>query len=94
MKANRFIISLLITLSSFTSFAQERNANPGEDPNEAMTSDGAGVPNYGCPDANKSCFKNMKHSRLGDNTRALPASANDSKKVESGGSNTGAGGTR
>lgn len=75
MKKFSFLLTGLILSISLTSIAQERNVNPGEDPNEAMVPDGAGVPNYGCSDPTKSCFKNMKHTRLQDATRAQKGSS-------------------
>lgn len=93
MKIFKLIISLMMLATSYSAFAQDRSANPGEDPNEAMVGDGAGVPNYGCPDPGKSCYKNLKHNRLFDNTKAIPASASQNKK-ENGGNNTGSSGTR
>ena len=87
---NRLLITILAVVSiAATSQSQERTANPGEDPNEAMVSDGAGVPNYGCPDPGRSCFKNLKHGRISDNTKVLPASASKNKDTGSAGSDSG-----
>ena len=63
---NIFALSIFITLFAFMSvpqsvLAQEadgesknRTTAASEDPNEQMVSQGAGVPNFGCPESNKS----------------------------------------
>jgi hypothetical protein len=67
-----------------------RPANPGDDPNEAMSDQGAGVPNYGCPDPSKSCLARLKHGRLGDNTTFRPgATGGDAGKGSPDGSTEG-----
>lgn len=71
MRNLKLTLSIAVLTTALSVIAQDRTSNPGEDPNEAMTTDGAGVPNYGCADSNKSCFRNMKHTRLGDDTKAI-----------------------
>lgn len=75
-----FMAFFSLVTTAQVSFAQDsdtatRPANPGDDPNEAMTPQGAGVPNYGCSDPSKSCLARLKHGRLGDDTTFRPSSA-------------------
>ncbi|MDG0814833.1 DUF2059 domain-containing protein [Bdellovibrio svalbardensis] len=73
MKKILVAATILVSLgSAFSAFAQEskRSVNPGEDPNEAMTSQGAAVATVGeC----KECLARLKHMRLSDPTAAQPA---------------------
>ncbi len=74
MKKILVATTILVSLgSAFSAFADDskRSVNPGEDPNEAMTSQGASVASVGeC----KECLARLKHMRLSDPTAAQPSS--------------------
>ncbi|QDK36194.1 hypothetical protein [Bdellovibrio sp. NC01] len=79
MKKILVATTILISLgSAFSAFAQDdskRTVNPGEDPNEAMTSQGASVASVGeC----KECLARLKHMRMQDPTAAQPRSGSGS----------------
>ena len=75
MKKILVLTTILVSLSSaFSAFAQDyskRTVNPGDDPNEAMVSQGAAVASVGeC----KECLARLKHMRMQDATTAQPRS--------------------
>lgn len=68
MKKKIVLVTFLLSLSSaFSAFADEstRPTNPGVDPSEAMTSQGADVALTGIC---KECLARLKHGRLKDYT--------------------------
>lgn len=90
-------LTLFIALFSLTTAplasAQESGGTvaAGEDPGEAMVPQGAGVPNYGCPDASRACYSHLVHVELGSNTKAP---ARGSGNNNSGGTGSASEGTR
>lgn len=85
MKKIMILATILVSLSSAFSQAQtKQSVNPGEDPNEAMTSSqGAAAAVVGSSEC-KECLARLKHMRLSDPTAAQPSSGSSSTAPKSG----------
>lgn len=74
MKKIMVLATILVSLSSAFALAQSKpTVNPGEDPNEAMTSQGANAAVLGNSEC-KECLARLKHMRLSDPTAASQSS--------------------
>ena len=82
----KFFLAFSILLSFSFSWAQERPANPGNDPIEAMAQDGAGTTAVGVKGVCANCLKNAWHGDRNENTN--PAAAQTGSSPSNGGSST------